>query len=75
MKWFLGTERQMERRRQQEGSGKERAGIRRGLFFGADELKQELLAQASERAGAQHYGAERRESGEAKAERLMRGAA
>ena len=34
-------------------------------------LKQELLAQASERIGAQHYGAERQESGEAKAERLV----
>ena len=32
----------------------------------------ELLARASERAGAQHYGAERKESGEAKAERLVR---
>ena len=35
-------------------------------------MKQELLAQASERVGAQHYGAERQESGEAKAERLVR---
>jgi hypothetical protein len=31
-----------------------------------------LLARASERVGAQHYGAERQESGEAKAERLVR---
>ena len=30
-----------------------------------------MLAQASERIGAQHYGAERQESGEAKAERLV----
>ncbi|NMD20430.1 MAG: hypothetical protein GYA76_09210, partial [Verrucomicrobia bacterium] len=29
------------------------------------------LAQASERVGAQHYGAERQESGQAKAERLV----
>ena len=35
-------------------------------------MKQELLAQASERVGAQHYGAQRQESGEAKAERLVR---
>ena len=65
-------ERQMETRRQQESGGKEWAAIRRGWFFGADELKQELLAQASERVGAQHYGAERQESGAAKAERLVR---
>jgi hypothetical protein len=31
-----------------------------------------LLAQASGRVGAQHYGWERQESGKAKAERLMR---
>jgi hypothetical protein len=35
-------------------------------------LKEELLARASERVGAQHYGAERQESGEAKTERLVR---
>ena len=65
-------ERQLETRRRQESGGEEWAAIRRGWFFGADELKQELLAQASERVGAQHYGAERQESGEAKAERLVR---
>jgi len=59
-------------RRQQEGGGEEWAAIRRGWFFGADALKQELLAQASERVGAQHYGAERQESGEVKAERMVR---
>jgi REP element-mobilizing transposase RayT len=65
-------ERQMEERRRQESGGEEWAKIRRGWFFGADELKQELLAQVSERVGAQHYGAERQESGEVKAERLVR---
>ena len=65
-------ERQLETRRRQESGSEEWAAIRRGWFFGADELKQELLAQASERVGAQHYGAERQESGEAKAERLVR---
>ena len=64
-------ERQMETRRRQESGGEEWAAIRRGWFFGADALKQELLAHASERVGAQHYGAERQESGEAKAERLV----
>ena len=65
-------ERQMEQRRQQEGNAEEWAAIRRGWFFGDEALKAELLAQASERVGAQHFGAERQESGEAKAERLVR---
>jgi REP element-mobilizing transposase RayT len=64
--------RQMEARRRQKGGDAAWAAIRRGWFFGADELKRELLAQASERVGAQHYGAERQESGAAKAERLVR---
>jgi REP element-mobilizing transposase RayT len=64
-------EAQMEGRRRQEDGGEQWAAIRRGWFFGADDLKRELLAQASERVGAQHYGAERQESGEAKAERLV----
>lgn len=65
-------ERQMEARRRQESGGEEWAALRRGWFFGTDEFKQELLAQASERMGAQHYGAARQESGEAKAEQLVR---
>jgi hypothetical protein len=64
-------ERQMEERRRQEGDGEEWAAIRRGWFFGEEALKGELLAQASERVGAQHYGADRQESGEVKAERLV----
>ncbi len=64
-------ERQMEARRR-EGDGQEWAAIRRGWFFGAQELKEELLTRASERVRAQHCGAERQGSGEAKAERLVR---
>lgn len=62
----------MEAWRRQDGAGEQWAAIRRGWFFGADELKQELLAQAAERVGAQHYGADRQQSEEAKAERLVR---
>ena len=65
-------DRQMETRRRQEGGPEEWAAIRRGWFFGADELKEQLLARASGRVGAQHYGAELQESGESKAERLVR---
>jgi REP element-mobilizing transposase RayT len=45
--------------------------IRRGWFLGNDALKQELLAQMSERSGKSHYGEELRESAEAKAERIL----
>jgi putative transposase len=45
--------------------------IRRGWFWGNNALKQELLAQMSERAGKSHYGPELRESAEAKAERIV----
>jgi REP element-mobilizing transposase RayT len=62
--------RQTEQRRRQEGDEAQWRGIRRGWFFGDEALKAELLAQASEKVGAQHYGADRQESGEAKAERV-----
>jgi len=45
--------------------------IRRGWFLGDNALKQELLAQMSDRAGKSHYGEELRESAEAKAERIV----
>ena len=59
-----------QRRRAEEGD--EFKTIRRGWFFGDDALKQELLVQMSERIGAEHYGAERLETVEAKAERIVR---
>ena len=65
-------ERQMEQRRWQASGGETWAAIRRGWFFGDAALKEELLARAFGRVGPQHYGAERQESGEAKAERLVR---
>jgi hypothetical protein len=63
--------RQMERRRQQE-DGAEFEGVRRGWCLGGEEFRQELLAAAAERVGASHYGAERQESGEEKAGRIVR---
>ena len=65
-------ERAMEDRRRQEGDGSQWAPIRRGWFFGDKSLKEELLAKASERVGAQHHGTQRQETEEAKAERLVR---
>ena len=65
-------ERALESRRGQEDVSQTWGAIRRGWFFGGDALKTELLARVSERVGSQHYGSERQESGEAKAERLVR---
>jgi REP element-mobilizing transposase RayT len=65
-------ERVMEDRRRQEGDGSQWAPIRRGWFFGDKSLKEELLAKASERVGAQHHATQRQETEEAKAERLVR---
>jgi REP element-mobilizing transposase RayT len=59
-----------ERRGAEEGEAYK--PIRRGWFFGEDKLKQELLAQVSEKAGRFHYGEELRESAEAKAEEIVR---
>ena len=39
--------------------------------MGSEEFRQELLASAEGRAGPNHYGADRQESGERKAERLV----
>jgi len=60
----------LEQRRGAE-EGDEFKPIRRGWFFGAEALKQELLAQVSEQTGAWHYGEACQESAEAKAERMV----
>jgi len=63
--------RQMESRRRQE-DGAEFDGVRQGWCLGSEEFRQELLAAAAERVGASHYGADRRESGEERAGRIVR---
>jgi len=60
----------LELRRNAEDDGEFKA-IRRGWFFGNDTLKQELLAQASEKMGQFHYGELVQESASAKAERIV----
>lgn len=62
----------MEARRRQESGDEEWATLRQGWLFGTDGWKQARLAQASEQVGAQHYGAQRRESGTARAEAMVR---
>jgi putative transposase len=64
-------ERQMERRRG-EDLGAEFKPVERGWCVGSEAFREELLASAGERVGRSHYGSERRETGEAKAGRLVR---
>lgn len=45
--------------------------VRRGWCPGGEAFRKELLARMSERPGADHYGAERAESAQEKAERII----
>ena len=60
----------LEERRQWEG-GEDYKAIRRGWCFGEATFRQELLAQMTERMGAEHYGEERLETDVEKAERIL----
>lgn len=62
--------RRMETRRQ-EARTDEYEMARRAWCVGSGEFRQELLAAAQERVGANHYGWEKQESGEQKAERIV----
>jgi len=61
----------MEKRRAEEGAADYEA-IRRDWVLGPEEFRRELLAAAVERAGPNHYGSERQETGVQKAERIVR---
>ena len=63
-------QKQMEERRRQQDPGQHKA-LRRGWCLGDRTFRKELLAQMAERVGESHYGAERQESGEEKAERIV----
>jgi REP element-mobilizing transposase RayT len=63
--------RQMELRRRQEQTS-EYGSVRRGWCLGGEAFRQDLLAAAAERVGSSHYGADRQETGEEKAQRLVR---
>jgi REP element-mobilizing transposase RayT len=63
-------ERGLEERRGME-EGEEFKPIRRGWCLGDETFREELLAQMSERMGAEHYGEERAETAEALAERII----
>jgi REP element-mobilizing transposase RayT len=62
----------LELRRGAEEGGEFKA-IRRGWFFGREALKQELLAQVSDKTGKWHYGELVQESAAARAERIVTG--
>lgn len=63
-------ERAVEARRAAE-SGVEYKAIRRGWCLGEETFRAELLAQMTERRGAEHYGPERLETDVAQAERIL----
>ncbi|MBU6402872.1 MAG: transposase [Verrucomicrobia bacterium] len=61
--------RQMEQRRREANEADEE--LRQRWWIGSEAFRKELLAAAGERVGRNHYGAERRESGQEMAERLV----
>jgi REP element-mobilizing transposase RayT len=63
-------EQQMEMRRQAE-EGTDYRQLRRGWFVGEKKFRKELLEQMSGRMGAEHYGEERTETAECRAERII----
>jgi hypothetical protein len=63
-------EQAMEKRRF-EANGEDYKGLERGWYFGAQEFREELLAQARGRIGPNHFGQERRELAEDRATRLV----
>ena len=63
-------EQALEERRGAE-EGEEFKPIRRGWYLGEETFRQELLAQMSERVGAEHYGEERAETAAAMAEQII----
>jgi len=60
----------MEQRRSQE-IGQRWKGLERGWCFGDEAFRQELLAQAEGKFGANHYASQRQESAEEKARRIV----
>src|SRR3954464_6451184 len=66
---------QFARRLQERADGEQShdyAQIRRDWCVGSKEFRQELLAAAGERVGPNHYGRDRQETGEEKAQRIVK---
>ena len=64
-------ERRMEARRRQETGPESLTALRRGWYLGSEAFGQELLERMEGKLGPHHSGELRRESAEAKAERIM----
>jgi len=64
-------EKRMELRRWEDEPEQWQA-VRRGWCLGNQRFRQELLEQMGERLGAEHYGLERQETAETKAEQIVR---
>jgi putative transposase len=64
-------EKQMERRRLEEVDPEALKDFRRGWCHGSQEFRQQMLAKMEGRLGEHHSGVLRRETAEAKAERLI----
>jgi hypothetical protein len=61
---------QLEERRREEDPRRYK-DLRRGWCLGDRAFRKELLAQMAEGVGQSHYGADRQETGEEKAERIV----
>jgi REP element-mobilizing transposase RayT len=57
--------------RRDAGENDEFRAIRRGWFFGEEQMKKELLASVSEKVGQYHYGEAVHDSAEGKADRIV----
>jgi len=64
-------EQALEERRRTAEEGDQFQALRRGWCLGEEGFRKELLAQMTERLGAEHYGAERAETALEKAERII----
>ncbi len=62
--------RRMEQRRAEEQTT-DYSELRRGWFIGREDFRRELLESRGHRVGSNHYGAERRETAEQKAQRIV----
>ena len=63
-------ERRMEQRRK-EDHGDQWRKLRRSWYYGDEDFREQLLAQAHEKVGPSHYGRDRQEVSAAKAQRIV----
>ena len=64
-------ERQMEARRLEEADEEALKAFRRGWFIGSEAFRKQMLEQMEDKLGDHHSGEQRRETAQAKAERII----